>query len=329
MDLLFQDEIRTVVRGAYQAIPAGAGRAVVERFYAPEDLDGMSEQTVSWALGVGNPTRHAGIAGGETVLDIGCGGGIDTVLAARQVGSSGRVIALDMLTEMRDRTHAAVQNAGVEERCDLEVGEMEALPLPDASVDVIVSNGVLNLSPRKSRAIAEMTRVLRPGGRLCLADLVVDRDLPSEVLASEAAWAGCIAGAVSERVLERKLTRAGFTDIDFDHRSTFSLDDVAAYPLFSPEIVALMRRLLPSEAQQVIATGLIVRATKPADAPIAPTAPSTPPRPVWSPSTRSNPTRPKPPGHCPPSQARRGPPPESARRRAGRIHAVPHPPPRP
>lgn len=272
-DLLFQDEIRTVVRSAYQAIPTGAGRAVVERFYDAEDVDGLSEGTVSWALGVGNPIAHAEIGEGDVVLDVGCGGGIDTVLAARRVGSSGRVIAVDMLPEMRDRTRSATEHAGVHGRCDLRVGEMESLPLPDGSVDVVVSNGVLNLSPRKSRAIAEVARVLRPGGRLCVADLVVDRDLPPEVLASGAAWAGCIAGAISEQLLERKLARAGFTDIRLDHRTPFCLDDVAAYPLFSPDVVALMRRVLPPEAQEAVATSLIVRATRSADAPTAPTTP--------------------------------------------------------
>lgn len=264
-DLFFQDEIHAMVRDAYRAIHAGAGRAVTGRFYDAGELEQLPVEAVRWALGVGNPVGHAGLRPGEVVLDLGCGSGIDTVLAARAVGPTGRVLGLDALPEMRDRAARCVQDAGVAAWCEVLVGQMEAIPIPDASVDVIVSNGVLNLSPRKSRAVAEMARVLRPGGRLCLADLVVDRDLPPEVLASEAAWAGCIAGAVSERVLVRKLQRADFTGIRVGQQVPFSLDDIAAYPLFTPEVVALMSRLLPPEAQHVVATGVIVQARKPLD----------------------------------------------------------------
>jgi quercetin dioxygenase-like cupin family protein len=141
---------------------------------------------------------------------------------------------------------------------------MEAVPLPDATVDVVISNGVINLSARKSRALAEIARVLRPGGRVCVADLVVDDDLPPEVLSSGAAWAGCIAGALSERVFVRKLERAGLVDIDMGERASLTLDDVALYPLFTPDVLSLMRRLVSNDAQQHIATSLIARARQPA-----------------------------------------------------------------
>lgn len=271
-DLLYQDDVRAAVRAAYRSIPTGAGRAVTDRFYDRHEVDPVPEGALTWALGVGNPVRHAALRPGETVVDIGCGAGIDTVLGALAVGPTGRVIGLDALAEMGGRAAAAADRAGVGGWCGLITGEMEALPLTERSVDVIISNGVLNLSPRKSRAIAEMVRVLRPGGRLCIADLVVDRDLPPEVLASEAAWAGCIAGAVSERVLGRKLERAGFEAIELGHRRTFCLDDVAAYPLFTPELIGLMRQLVPPESQTAIATGMIVHATKPIERP-APRAP--------------------------------------------------------
>lgn len=270
-DLLFQDQIRDAVRAAYRSIPAGAGRTVTDRFYADGELDGVPAEAIAWALGVGDPVRHAGLRAGEVVVDLGCGAGIDTILAARAVGPTGRVIGLDTLPEMRRRAEAATTEAGVADRCELLTGEMEAIPLPDGTADVVISNGVLNLSPRKSRAIAEMARVLKPGGRICIADLVVDRDLPPEVLASEAAWAGCVAGAVSERVLNRKLARAGFTDIALDHRTTFSLDDVAAYPLFTPEVLSLMRRLIAPDSQRAIATGVIVQATITSRPPARPT----------------------------------------------------------
>jgi SAM-dependent methyltransferase/quercetin dioxygenase-like cupin family protein len=261
---MFQGEIREMVRSAYGAITTGAGRAMAQRFYSEEELASVPVAAVEWALGVGNPVRQAHLAAGEVVLDIGSGGGIDTVLAARQVGPTGRVIGLDMLAEMVERANAVAHEAGVAAWCDLRQGDMEAVPLPDATVDVVISNGVINLSARKSRALAEIARVLRPGGRVCVADLVVDDDLPPEVLSSGAAWAGCIAGALSERVFVRKLERAGLVDIDMGERASLTLDDVALYPLFTPDVLSLMRRLVSNDAQQHIATSLIARARKPA-----------------------------------------------------------------
>src|SRR5262245_23271607 len=262
-DLMFQDEIRTVVRGAYGAITTGAGRAMAQRFYSAEELESLPAETVDWALGVGNPVRHAGLSEGEAVLDIGSGGGIDTLLAARRVGPTGRVIGLDMLPEMCGRARSVMARAGVSAWCDVREGEMEAIPLPDASIDVVVSNGVINLSPRKSRVFAEIARVLRPGGRFCVSDLVVDDDLPPEVLSSGAAWAGCIAGALSDRVFVDKLGRAGLVDIEMGDRHALTLDDLALYPLFTADVLSLMRRLIPADAQQHVATSLIARARKP------------------------------------------------------------------
>ncbi|MCO8125961.1 methyltransferase domain-containing protein [Acidimicrobiia bacterium EGI L10123] len=260
-DLLFQDEIRAAVRDAYRALPAGAGRSVTDRFYDRPELDGLPASALDWALGVGNPVAHAALQRGEVVLDVGCGGGIDTLLAARAVGPTGRVIGLDTVPEMCERAERSIRDAGLDDRCEVHVGDMEAVPLPDGGIDVIISNGALNLSPRKSRAIAEMARVLRPGGRLCMADLVVDRELPPAVLASDAAWAGCIAGAVSERVLRRKLERRGFADVTIEHGTPFSVDDVAAYPLFPADVIDLMHRLLPPDEQGEVATGVVIRAT--------------------------------------------------------------------
>jgi len=262
-DLMFQDQIRDIVRAAYGAITTGAGRPMAQRFYSDEELATVPAEAVDWALGVGNPVRHAGLSVGEVVLDIGSGGGIDTVLAAQRVGPTGQVIGLDALPEMCERAQGAAKAAGVEPWCDLREGEMEAIPLSDASIDVVISNGVINLSPRKSRAFAEITRVLRPGGRICIADLVVNADLPPEVLSSGAAWAGCIAGALSERVLVRNLDRAGLVDIELAERGTLTLDDAALYPLFTPDTLSLMRRLIADDARQHIATSLIARARKP------------------------------------------------------------------
>ena len=188
-DLLHQDEIRSLVRDAYGSIDGGS-RAVAEKLYSRDELEGVPALALDNALGVGNHLRHARIEPGDTVLDLGCGSGIDSVLAARRTGPTGRVIALDFLAEMLERTSAVAREAGLDNVEPLE-GEMEAIPLPDSTVDCIISNGVLNLSPRKARALAECARVLRPGGELCVADVTVEEEeLPPEVLTHPAAWAG-------------------------------------------------------------------------------------------------------------------------------------------
>ena len=189
-DLLFQSEIKEVVRDAYAHIDAGAGRPAAQRLYSEDELKAVPSGAVDWALGVGNPVRHAALQPGEIVLDVGCGAGLDSLLAARAVGPSGRVIGLDLLEEMCERGRGHAQEAGVAGWTEFVQGEMEDIPLPDTSVDVAISNGVINLSPRKSRVLAEIRRVLRPGGRLAVADLTVNDELPSELQTNDAAWAG-------------------------------------------------------------------------------------------------------------------------------------------
>jgi len=189
-DLLFQSEIKEVVRDAYAHIDTGAGRPAAQRLYSEDELTALPAGAVDWALGVGNPVRHAALKPGEIVLDVGCGAGLDSLLAARAVGPSGRVIGLDLLEEMCERGRAHAREAGVDGWTEFVQGEMEDIPLPDASVDVVISNGVINLSPRKSRVLAEIRRVLRPGGRLAVADLTVNDELPSELQTNDAAWAG-------------------------------------------------------------------------------------------------------------------------------------------
>jgi arsenite methyltransferase len=189
-DLMFQEEIKDSVRQAYSAITTGGGDAVARRFYTDDELAEVPAGAVGWSLSVGNPVRYAFLLQGETVLDVGSGGGIDTILAARRVGPEGRAVGLDILEEMceRGRRHAA--EAGVGGWTEFVRGEMEDIPLPDESIDVVISNGVLNLSARKSRALAEMFRLLRPGGRICMADLTVEGKLPPEVANDQSAWAG-------------------------------------------------------------------------------------------------------------------------------------------
>jgi len=181
-------EARQIIRDTYTAVAPGSAE-VAHQLYTAAELDGLPPGAVALALGVGHPVRHACLRPGEVVLDVGCGGGIDTLLAARLVGPSGRVIGLDMTPAMVERTREHARAAGLA-WVEVREGLMEAIPLEDASVDVVVTNGVLNLSTRKSRALAEMRRVLRPGGRLALADLVVTEALPEDVLRSAPALAG-------------------------------------------------------------------------------------------------------------------------------------------
>jgi SAM-dependent methyltransferase len=189
-DLLFQNEIKEAVRSAYEHIDHGGGEPVAGRLYTQEQLSRVPPGAIRWALGVGNPVVHAELRPGETVLDLGSGGGIDTILAAHEVGPTGRAIGVDLLPEMIERATANAGEAGVGAWTGFRRGEMEDIPLEDGTVDVVISNGVINLSPRKSRVLAEALRVLRPGGRLCVADLTVEEDLPTPILNSDAAWAG-------------------------------------------------------------------------------------------------------------------------------------------
>jgi arsenite methyltransferase len=186
---MHSDEIKTIVRNAYGAVDSSSA-AVASKLYSAEELALVPRPAVEGALGVGNHLSFAEIEPGETILDLGCGAGIDSILAAHRTGSTGRVIALDFLSEMLQRTERAAAEAGLDNIETLE-GDMEAIPLPDGSVDHVISNGVINLAPRKRRVLAECARVLAPGGKLTVSDLTVgDEELPTEILAHPATWAG-------------------------------------------------------------------------------------------------------------------------------------------
>jgi arsenite methyltransferase len=164
---------------------------------------------------------------------------------------------------MLQRTASAAQHAGLDNVETLH-GEMEAIPLPDGSVDLIISNGVINLSARKARVMAECARVLRPGGRLCVSDFTVDQDqLPPEILTQPAAWAGCVAGALAEQDFIYKLEKAGFRDVRVLHREPVSIDDCALYPLFTDQAISLMRQLIPPQKQRAVAVSVVINASNP------------------------------------------------------------------
>lgn len=187
-DLLNQDAVHDLVADRYRGI-IGRATSVAPTLYTPNELAGLPEGAVAGALGVGNPVRFAALHAGEVVLDLGSGGGLDTLLAARAVAPGGRAIGLDILPEMLERAARHSSDVGFT-NVEWRQGEIEDIPLPDGSVDVVISNGVVNLSPRKSRVLLEAFRVLRPGGRVSMSDIIVEQDLPPEVIVDPQAWAG-------------------------------------------------------------------------------------------------------------------------------------------
>lgn len=261
-DYLQQNAIRAAVRGTYAGVRP-TDRAVADRLYADGELDGIPDETTRMALGVGNPVRHAALAAGESVLDLGSGGGIDCLLAARAVGPTGRVVGVDFLPEMIERAARAAAAAGFDNVQFVEA-EIEGLPLPDASVDVVISNGVINLSPRKVRVLAEAFRVLKPGGRVAIVDLVLEHDLPPEIATHPAAWAGCLSGALSEAALYKGLRRAGFRQVHIAPLHPFGIDECALYPLFNDELLELLRNRVPTERHDGIAQSVLIKGRKPA-----------------------------------------------------------------
>ena len=188
------------------------------RLYAPDEVVDLPAAAVAGSIGCANPVALAHLEPGERVLDLGSGGGIDVLLSARRVGPTGRAYGVDMTAEMLELARANQAEAGVTNAEFLE-GRIEAVPLPDASVDVVVSNCVINLSADKAAVFAEASRVLRPGGRLAVADVVADREPDPALRADPQAWAACLAGAVTRSQYRSLLTEAGFVDIEIvdDH----------------------------------------------------------------------------------------------------------------
>jgi ubiquinone/menaquinone biosynthesis C-methylase UbiE len=181
-------DVQKTVRETYGAVVARDSN-VAESLYSEEDLHYLPMDVRMLALGMGNPLQYAELNPGETVLDLGSGGGIDTFLAGRRVGATGKAIGLDMTESMIDHATSSAEAMGVS-NVRFIPGTMEDIPLPSDSVDVVISNGVINLSDRKQTVFNEAYRVLKPGGRLVFADSVVNGKLPDEILSSEAAWAG-------------------------------------------------------------------------------------------------------------------------------------------
>lgn len=188
--------------------------------YSQEELEELPEAVVGACAGCGNPTALAGLCEGEVVLDLGSGGGIDVFLAAKKVGPSGRVIGVDMTEEMVELARINAAKMGLA-NVEFRLGEIEDLPVDDESIDVIISNCVINLSPDKDKVFNEAYRILRPGGRMIISDTVSEGELPQEIRSDPDAWAGCVAGALDESLYLEKIRDAGFIDVKVLTRKPF------------------------------------------------------------------------------------------------------------
>ena len=238
-------DVKAIVREKYgQAaarVQAGAGNAccggaaaadgtdpITSNLYDASQEGELPELALKASLGCGNPTALAQLEPGQTVLDLGSGGGIDVLLSARRVGPTGKAYGLDMTDEMlavaeENRRKSGLQNV------EFLKGEIENIPLPDNSVDVIISNCVINLSGDKGRVISEAFRVLKPGGRLAVSDVVVRGQVPDDIRRSMELWVGCVAGALTEDEYLSTLAAAGFTDVDIEITREYTFEDARAF----------------------------------------------------------------------------------------------------
>ena len=195
--------------------PCGCGDPITSNLYSDEETGAVPDTAVAVSLGCGNPTALAALEPGQTVLDLGSGGGIDVLLSARRVGPAGKVYGLDMTDDMLELARENQQKAGAT-NVEFLKGSIESIPLPDCSVDVIISNCVINLAADKDAVLREAFRVLKPGGRFAVSDVVVHGDVPREARRSMELWVGCVAGALGDGEYRDKLTAAGFADVSVE-----------------------------------------------------------------------------------------------------------------
>jgi len=258
MKIQDDDQVRSQVRTAYANVARGAdgcsvgccgtqGSGSLAMGYTEADLASVPEGA-DLGLGCGNPQAIAALRPGETVLDLGSGAGIDCFLAASRVGRAGHVIGVDMTPEMVSKARDNARRVSAT-NVDFRLGEIEHLPVPDQSVDVIISNCVINLSPDKGAVFREASRVLKPGGRLAISDVVATQAIPAEVAASVEALTGCVAGALPVDEIRALLAEAGFQDIKVDPR---------------PDSGAVIAQCMPG-AERFLASA-VIEGTKPAGA---------------------------------------------------------------
>jgi arsenite methyltransferase len=201
---------------------------ITSNLYPEAETATLPEKAVLASLGCGNPTALAELHEGEVVLDLGSGGGIDVLLSARRVGLTGKAYGLDMTDEMLALARENQRNAGVS-NVEFLKGEIEAIPLPENSVDVIISNCVINLSADKGQALREAFRVLKPGGRFAVSDVVIRGEVPAELRRSMELWVGCVAGALTEAEYQQLLSEAGFEQIGIEATRVYEIEDARAF----------------------------------------------------------------------------------------------------
>ena len=206
----------------------GCGDPITSNLYDATETQQIPEAALLASLGCGNPTALANLNAGETVLDLGSGGGIDVLLSAQRVGPTGRAYGLDMTDEMLELANENKRKSGLE-NVDFLRGEMEHIPLPDNSVDVIISNCVINLSADKDQVLREALRVLKPGGRFAVSDVVTRGEMPPEIRQNVLLWVGCVAGALEENEYRAKLTAAGFEKIEIEATRIYRMDDAREF----------------------------------------------------------------------------------------------------
>jgi arsenite methyltransferase len=206
----------------------GCGDPITSNLYSATEEGALPAEAVAASLGCGNPTALVALEPGQTVLDLGSGGGIDVLLSARRVGATGKVYGLDMTDEMLALARENQRKAGAT-NVEFLKGTIEAIPLPAGSVDVIISNCVINLSTDKDAVLREAFRVLKPGGRFAVSDVVVRGEVPEAVRRSMELWVGCIAGALEESEYATKLHAAGFVDVDVDPWRIYKIEDARAF----------------------------------------------------------------------------------------------------
>ena len=262
--------VRDAVRQKYGAIAAsvgatsccgpaacGCGDPISSNLYSERETAGLPAEAVAASLGCGNPTALLALEPGQTVLDLGSGGGIDVLISAKRVGPAGKVYGLDMTDEMLALARENQRKAGAT-NVEFLKGAIEAIPLPDNSVDAIISNCVINLSADKDAVLREAFRVLKPGGRFAVSDIVVRGDMPPEVRRNMELWIGCIAGALEETEYASKLRRAGFGDVELEPWRTYKIEDART---FLTEAGLDVDRLAPEVDGRVASA--FIRARKP------------------------------------------------------------------
>ncbi len=206
----------------------GSGDPITSNLYDARQVSEIPSEAIQASLGCGNPTALAQLNPGDTVLDLGSGAGIDVLLSAKRVGPTGKAYGLDMTDEMLALARENQRKAGVQ-NVEFLKGEIENIPLPDDSVDVIISNCVINLSGDKDRVFAEALRVLKPGGRFAVSDVVVRGEVPAEIRRSMELWVGCVAGALEEREYISKLSKAGFEAVRVEPTRVYDVNDAREF----------------------------------------------------------------------------------------------------